>query len=301
VTRSILAVPLTFRGKTVGVLEAVNKANESHYNDEDVIILETLASQAAIAIENRRLLEESQQAYRKAIELDHMKSDFIAIASHELRTPLGVILGHASFLEETVPPDLKEEMSIIVRSSLRLKDIIENLSSVDQFENGLSRLRSAPVVIQQLIQEVTDSLRDLSTERQVKLVLHMPRQPQRVECDRGKIALALRELVKNGLTFTNPGGQVHVRCESEPGYIRVSVIDNGIGIAPAEQEKIFERFYQVESHLTRHHNGMGLGLPVARNMVEMHGGRLWVESVEGRGSRFTFLLPAGSVLPDVFE
>jgi len=291
VTRSILAVPLTFRGKAIGVLEAVNKVNDSHYNDEDVIILETLASQAAIAIENHRLLAEAQQAYHKAIELDHMKSDFIAIASHELRTPLGVILGHATFLEETAPPDQREELGAIVRGAMRLKEIIENFANIDQFENGLSRVRRNRIILQQMVQEVGDSLRDLAAERQVKLVLHLAQKHQLVECDGGKVAVALRELIKNGLIFTNPGGQVHVRCESVPGFVKLSVSDNGIGIAPAEQAKIFERFYQVENHLTRRHGGLGLGLSIARNMIEMHGGRIWVESVEGKGSRFTFMLP----------
>ncbi len=290
-TRSLLAVPMTFKGQTIGVLEAVNKAYNSHYNEEDVFILETLASQAAIAIENRRLLEETQQAYQKAIELDRMKSDFIAIASHELRTPLGVILGHATFLQETATLEDREELEIIVRSAMRLKEIVEDFSNIDHFEHGLSRVRRGKVIMQQVIREVVDGFHDLAGERQIKLVMDVPQPHLLMEGEAGKIAIALREVVKNGLTFANPGGQVRVKAESVPGFIKISVSDNGIGIPTEEHEKIFQRFYQVEKHLTRRHGGMGLGLSIAKDMIEIHGGRIWVESVEGKGSRFSFLLP----------
>jgi signal transduction histidine kinase len=290
-TRSLLAVPMQFKGQVIGVLEAVNKANDSHYNEEDVFILETLASQAAIAIENRRLLEETQQAYQKAIELDRMKSDFIAIASHELRTPLGVILGHASFLEETATPEDREELEVIVRSALRLKEIIEDFSNIDHFERGLSRVRRGKVILQQIIQEVADGFRELAADRQVRLVIDFPEKHLIAEGEAGKIGIALRELVKNALVFTNPGGLVRVKGEVVPGFAKITVTDNGIGIPLEEQGKIFQRFYQVEKHLTRRHGGMGLGLSIAKDMIEIHGGRLWVESVEGKGSRFSFLLP----------
>ena len=301
ITRSLLAVPMQFKGQVIGVLEAVNKANDSHYNEEDVFILETLASQAAIAIENRRLLEETQQAYQKAIELDRMKSDFIAIASHELRTPLGVILGHASFLQETASAEDREELEIIVRSALRLKEIIEDFSNIDHIEHGLSRVRRGKVILQQVVQEVVEGFHDLAEERQVRLILDLPEKHLVVEGEPAKIGIALRELIKNGLAFTNPGGQVRVKGEAVPGFVKISVADNGIGIPVEEQAKIFQRFYQVEKHLTRRHGGMGLGLSIAKDMIEMHGGRLWVESVEGKGSRFTFLLPTSAAQSSAAE
>lgn len=291
VTYSILAVPLSFKGKVIGVLEAVNKDSRARYNEEDIMILETLAAQAAVAIENRRLLDEVQQAYHKVVELDRMKSDFIAIASHELRTPLGVILGHATFLQETVAEDQREELEIIVRSAMRLKEIIEDFSNINHFEHGLSRLRRGQVIVQQVIQEVTDGFRDLALDHQVSISLSLPQKHVVIEGDERKIAVALREVVKNGVVFSNPGGQVRVKFELIPGYVKISVSDNGIGIPLEEQTKIFQRFYQVEKHLTRRHGGMGLGLSIAKDMIEMHGGKIWVESVEGKGSRFTIQLP----------
>ncbi len=300
-TRSLLAVPLIFKGKTIGVLEAVNKLQPARFTEEDVLILQTLAAQAAIALENHRLLEESQHAYQQVIELDRMKSDFIAIASHELRTPLGVILGHATFLQELASPEEAQDLEIIVKSSLRLKEIIEEFSNVDHFEHGLSRLRRGKVALNQVVQEVTNSFHEMSIQNSINLSTELPKTPLSIEGDAAKIAMALREVVKNALAFTNPGGQVRVKLEHIPNFARISVIDNGIGIPANEQAKIFQRFYQVEKHLTRRHGGMGLGLSIARDMVEMHGGKITVDSIEGKGSRFVLLLPVALATPSAEE
>ncbi len=291
VTRTMLAVPLIFKGKPIGVLETINKLHDAQYTEEDVSILETLAAQAAVAFENHRLLEESRLAYQQVIELDRMKSDFIAIASHELRTPLGVILGHATFLQDAATPEQAQDLEIIVKSSLRLKEIIEEFANVDHFEHGLSRLRRGRVVINQVVQEVVNSFKEMSIERNISLALDAPKTAVTLEGDAAKIAMALREVMKNALTFSNPGGQVKVKVEHIPGFVKIAIIDNGIGIPVNEQGKIFQRFYQVEKHLTRRHGGMGLGLSIARDMLEMHGGKITVESVEGKGSRFILLLP----------
>ncbi len=116
-----------------------------------------------------------------------------------------------------------------------------------------------------------------------------------VEADGTKISIALSNLIKNAITFTDNGGHILVKSEALPGYVKVSVADDGIGIPMKDLPHIFERFFQVESHLTRRHNGMGLGLSVAKVMIEMHGGRIWAESMEGRGSNFSFLLPLKAV------
>jgi signal transduction histidine kinase len=272
-------------------MEAINKLNNAHYTEEDITILETLATQASVAIQNRRLLDEAQEAYRKIMELDRMKTDFIAITSHELRTPLGVILGHASLLQDCIEKDHKEEIDTIVRSSMRLKEILEQFSNIDKLELGLSRLHRTRVAVLPLVKEVVDAFNEAAGEKKIKIKVDLPQTQFFIEGDQEKIAIALRNLVKNALTFTNEGGQVKVKVDQVPGYAKISVTDNGIGIPDGEQEKIFQRFYQVEKHLTRRHGGMGLGLSIARDMVEMHGGRIWVDSVEGKGSRFTFILP----------
>lgn len=292
-TRSILGVPLMVKQEAIGVIEAVNKQPGSHYTEDDLAILESLAAQASIAIENARLLTRLQEANAELMRLDRMKSDFIAIASHELRTPLGLILGHATFLKELIPKQYDEQMEVIVRSAMRLKTIIEDMSSISHKDEGQSRVRRAPFSMSKLVEDAVSRFREAAAEKQIELGHDLPTDnPLIVHGDRDKIDVALTNLVRNAVAFTDRGGQVGVKAEAEGGFVRVYVVDTGIGIPNGEVERVFERFYQVESHLTRKHGGMGLGLSIARAMVEMHNGQIWCESKEGLGSLFCFVLPA---------
>jgi signal transduction histidine kinase len=221
-----------------------------------------------------------------------MKSDFISIASHELRTPLGLILGHATFLREIVDEECYDQVDTIIRSAGRLKEIIESLSNVDNFQSGMASLRSRMTSIKSLLLELVDAYQTEAKQKKITLHADLPKNSDLlIVGDAEKISIAVSNLIKNSLTFTNEGGHVFVAAEQVPGYIKITVIDDGIGIPASSLSRIFERFYQVESHLTRKHGGMGLGLSVAKVMVELHGGRIWVESVESKGSQFTILLP----------
>ena len=300
-THSILAVPLFFKGQPIGVLEAVNKMNNTHYTEEDVTILETLASQAAITIQNSILERRLQTAYDELAQLDRLKNDFVAITSHELRTPLGLILGHATFLREIADEKYHEQLDVIIRNATRLKEIIDSLANVDNYQSGTARVRSRSVSIIRIIEEVVVSFQDEAQQKQVTLQMDAGKDGLLVEGDARKIAIALSNLVKNAITFTNSGGHIFVTAEQVPGYVKVSVIDDGIGIPAQDLPYIFGRFFQVESHLTRKHSGMGLGLSIAKIMIELHGGRIWVESVEGKGSNFIFLLPLNPAQADAAE
>ena len=291
VTRSLLAVPITFQGEKLGILEVVNKTGEAHYTEEDLTILETLASQAAIAIQNARLLKKVNQSQEQSAQLDTMKSDFIAIASHELRTPLGLILGHATFLQEVIQPEYRPQLDIIVRNAMRLKDIIDNIANMDNAQSGTASLRPGPVSIKRVLEDVLDAFGQEARQKHISMRAEIGAGDLAVEGDGSKISIAISNVVKNALAFTNSGGHVFITAGQITGYVKISVIDDGIGIPQKDLSHIFERFYQVESHLTRKHGGMGLGLSVAKVMTELHGGRIWVESVEGKGSNFTFILP----------
>jgi signal transduction histidine kinase len=291
-TRSLLGVPLVFKQEAIGVIEAVNKVGGGHYTEDDLRILETLGAQAAIAIQNARLLARLQQVNAELMRLDRMKSDFIAIASHELRTPLGLVLGHATFLKDLVPEEYKEQMDVVVRSSLRLKTIVEDLSTIAHKEEGQSRVRRAEFSMSDLIQEVVGRFQEAANEKNIELGVDLPQGDKMIlQGDKEKIDIALANLVRNALTFTDAGGQVGVKVESVGGYVKVFVVDTGIGIPANDIDKVFERFFQVESHLTRKHGGMGLGLSIAKAMVELHHGQIWCESKEGVGSLFCFMLP----------
>ncbi|MEW5830150.1 MAG: GAF domain-containing sensor histidine kinase [Chloroflexota bacterium] len=291
VTRSILAVPITYKGRILGVFEAVNKADRTHYTGEDVTILETLASQSALAIENDRLERKQHSTRDRVASLDRMKNEFIAIASHELRTPLGLILGHATFLREQVDKGAYAQLDTIIRNAIKLKDIIESMSDVDNYQQGKSVVRRQPVSMAFLVKDVVKSFQAEARSKGRDLRMDIAAEDLMVDGDANKITIALSSLLKNALAFTDRGGHVFVLAEKVTGYVKVSVIDDGIGIPAKDLAHIFERFYQVETHLTRSHGGMGLGLSVAKTMIEMHGGRIWVESKEGKGSIFSFLLP----------
>ena len=291
-TESILGVPLIVKGEPLGVLEAVNKLDESHYTEDDLAILETLAAQAAVAIENARLLQNIQNANEELKRLDRMKSDFIAIASHELRTPLGLILGHATFLKEIIPPKHQEQMDVIIRSAMRLKTIIEDMATIAHKEQGQSRVRREPFSMSRMVEETSSSFREEAKEKEIAFEFDVPEDDAlMVEGDREKLDIVLGNLIKNALAFTDPGGQIGIKAEGDGELIKVFVVDTGIGIPEKDVDRVFDRFYQVESHLTRKHGGMGLGLSIAKAMVDMHNGQIWCESKEGTGSLFCFFIP----------
>ena len=297
-TTSLLAVPMIFKGKVTGVLTAVNKLGNGNYSEEDINILEILASQAAIAIQNANYMKETQKAYQELAEIDRMKTDFIGITSHELRTPLGLILGHATFLHEQVPPELKSQMDMIVKCSMRLKDIIEDLSKVNSFQTGEVRVRWAQIDLSEVVRDVASSFHELAENKNISLTLTLPPFPLIVDADSEKLGIAVSHLMRNAINFTDEDGSINVKTEQLPTYAKIEVTDTGIGIPPTDLTRIFERFYQVESHMTRRHGGMGLGLSVAKMMVEMHNGRIGVQSEEGKGSTFTILLPISTVEED---
>ncbi len=290
-THSLVAVPLMVRGEVVGVLEALNKKDEAHYTEQDLTILETLGALAAQAMQNTNLQRKVRVTSIELAELERLKTDFIAITSHELRTPLGLILGHATFLRELAGTQYGEQLDIIIRNATRLKEIVENLSDVDNIQTGAARVRHQKVSLAKIAEDVTLLFQDEADSRNITLKCETGPTACYVDADEAKLSIALSNLVKNSLQFTEAGGHVVVKVQEDVGHFKVSVIDDGIGIPARDLPRVFERFFQVETHLTRRYGGMGLGLSVAKAMIELHGGRIWVESEAGKGSTFTFLLP----------
>jgi signal transduction histidine kinase len=290
-THSLAAVPIIVRGEVIGVLEALNKRDDAHYTEEDLTILATLAALAGQAIKNVNMERKVKVTRIELAELERLKTDFIAITSHELRTPLGLILGHATFLKEIVGKEHAAQLDTIIKNATRLKEIIENLSDVDNVQTGSARVRSRKVSMAKVAEDVVLTFQDEAKAKNITLTSEWGDLPHYIEADGVKINIALSNLVRNALQFTNSGGTVRINVEEDSGYVKVTVRDNGIGIPAKELPKVFDRFFQVEAHLTRKHGGMGLGLAVAKSMIELHGGRIWAESEEGKGSTFTFLLP----------
>jgi signal transduction histidine kinase len=290
VTQSLVAVPLIVRGEVVGVLEALNKKDDAHYTEDDLTILETLGALAAHAIQNMGLTRRVRASKDELADFERLKSDFIAITSHELRTPLGLILGHATFLRELIGAQFTEQMDTIIRNATRLKEIVENLSDVENYEKGSAIVRADRVSMAKIAEDVVVSFCREAEQRNIQLKNETDDLPYFIQADPVKITIALSNLVKNAIQYTEAGGQVTVKVDEQSGYLRVAVTDDGIGIPARELPRIFERFYQVENALTRRYGGMGLGLAVTKGIVDLHGGRIWAES-SGKGSAFTMLLP----------
>ncbi len=290
-TRSILGVPLKVKDEIIGVMELLNKVGDQGFSQDDIQIANTLAAQAAIAIENARLLDELQRAYDDLAELDQLKSDFVSVASHELRTPLAVILGYASFLRDEVSGEAGEQLEIVLQSAMRLRSIIDDMVNLRHVDTGESQLERDVFSMTELISEVSNEFAQLARAKEQLLRIDLPDDPLKIDADRQKIYLVLANLLSNAIKFTPDRGRVQVSAERKGEELWIAVMDTGIGISERDHNRIFDRFYQVEPSLTRRYEGMGLGLSIAKDMVELHSGRVWVESVAGKGSRFTIVLP----------
>ncbi len=300
-TRSILGVPLRVRDKVIGVLEVINKNTNDGFNEDDIQIATTLASQAAIAIENARLLDELQQAYRDLSQIDQLKNDFVSIASHELRTPLAVILGYATFLKDNVQGEASEQLDIVLNSAIKLRGLIDDMVNLRHVQTDGLQLERSIFSLKDIVKDIVKEFSQIiATKRLVLTQKFTPEDsPLNIDADRQKIYLIIANLVSNAIKFTPEGGRIHVSAQFNDHRYTLNVIDTGIGIPKAEYERIFDQFYQVEPPLTRKYQGMGLGLSIAKGMVLVHRGRIWVESVVGKGSKFVVVLPSAPDVPEV--
>lgn len=290
-TRSILAMPLRVHDYTIGVLEALNK--EGGFTAEDIDILQTLASQAAVAIYNARLVSNLREANQQLAELDKAKSDFISIASHELRTPLGIVIGYAQLVKAEASDDLQRNVTSLLGGARRLREVVESLTNLNYLESEEMQLHLnlEPVDLIEVIEGVADIWQPLMAERGQILRRSLPNSMKRLNLDLGKIVTVLDNLLNNAMKFSEEKGVVGISLSYQTGKVLISVSDTGVGIPESKLSRVFESFYQVEDHMTRRHEGIGLGLSLAKRIVELHGGHIWAESVEGKGSRFLFNLP----------
>jgi signal transduction histidine kinase len=221
-----------------------------------------------VAIENARLITALQKAYEQLNRVDQIKSDFIAIASHELRTPLGLILGYAAMLKEDLKTsETAEQLDVVMNSALRLRDLIDDMVNVQHIEEGKARLALTEFALQEVVQHVLDAVKELYTTKEQEVLINLPGQPLPLKADREKITLVINNLLTNAIKFTDPRGRIMVSAERSNGSVCVHVADTGIGIPARDVDRIFDRFYQVEPHLTRTHGGLGLGLAIAKGMI----------------------------------
>lgn len=290
-TGSILGVPMHDVFRPVGVLEALNKV-DGPFTEEDVALLSILADLAGVAIEKARLFEELQQANQQLNQLDRLKSDFISVASHELRTPLSIILGYVSYLRELADEESAGQLDSVLRAAVRLRNLIQDMLNLQYIDAGTASLEQSLVNLTEIVKNLVDERDEIPLAKQQIIKVDMPEKPVMVIVDRNMLQVILNNLFDNAVKFTPEEGQITISIEEHNNETWISVQDTGRGIAKNQLKRVFNRFYQIEHHLRRQHEGMGLGLAIAKELAELNRGRIWATSVPGEGSQFYVAFPA---------
>lgn len=295
--RSLLGVPMWIRERKIGVLEALNK-RETGFNEDDVVFLSVIANHAAVAIENARLYQALRRSYERLQESDRLKSNFLALASHELRTPLGIIIGYASVLQSEAQGESSEHVQQVLNAAIRLRTLIEYMTNLTLLESDAMLFKPRPVQVRHLFQLVRSEVEQLWAGPLPPIEEELQDESLSLYVDVQKTVLALRNVLHNAVRFSPAGRLIRLGARSEGSSVHLWVQDEGIGLAADQTEKIFEKFYQVESPNTRTMGGLGLGLTIARQVIEKQGGKIWAESPGlGKGSTFHILLPRTGTPP----
>jgi signal transduction histidine kinase len=289
--RTMIGVPMRMRDRRIGVLEALNKRG-GPFTESDLQTLSIIASQAAVAIHNANLVSALQKAYDELGKVEKLKSDFIAIASHELRTPLGVILGYAAILKEDADQATSEHAAAVLNSALRMRALIEDMTNMNMMRVGSAELAVSQQALQPILEAAYEEMRPLIEAKGQLVARHVAPEQLLANVDAPKMMMALTNLLNNAMRFTPGGGRIELGLERHGAEAWLRVGDNGVGLPADQLERIFDQFYQVEHHMTRRHEGMGLGLSIVRAVVRAHSGRVWAESAgRDQGATFTIAVP----------
>jgi signal transduction histidine kinase/PAS domain-containing protein/ActR/RegA family two-component response regulator len=289
--RSYMCVPLVVRGRALGVLTFVSSESGRQYGESDLRLAEEVASRAALAVENAHAYDEARQANR-------LKDEFLATLSHELRTPLNAVLGYARMLRSGVLTTEKRANAIEVleRNAVALNQIVEDVLDVSRIVAGKIRLQVQPVDLSVVLHDAAATVSPAAEARGVRLETHLDPLSATVSGDSDRLQQVVWNLLSNAVKFTPRGGRVELRLEPCESQIQIVVSDTGIGINPEFLPYVFERFRQADSGFSRQHGGLGLGLAIARHIVEMHGGTIAASSAgSGRGAAFIVRLPIMAV------
>jgi signal transduction histidine kinase len=298
--RSALLVPLLQDGLVIGAI-AVGRAMIGPFAEHETRILQTFADQAVIAIENTRLFGEVQARTRelaKTVEdleiASQHKNQFVANMSHELRTPLAAILGYAELIQEGFyEPQGPKSLDALTRirfNGKHLLGLINTVLDIAKIESGQFTLNMTEYAIESVVETVRAATESLAQNKKLTLTTSVDKSLPVGLGDEQRLTQVLLNLVGNAIKFTD-AGEVSIAAGARNGHFSVSVTDTGPGIPLDQQDRIFDQFHQVDSSLTKAKGGTGLGLAIAKQIIEMHGGRIWVESTVGKGSTFQMEIP----------
>jgi len=293
--KAAIGAPMLWEGMGVGAI-LVGRDYAGPFSDKDIALLKTFADQAVIAIQNARLFREIQDKSRQLETANKHKSEFLANMSHELRTPLNAIIGFSEVLLERLFGELNEKQDDYLKdihaSGRHLLQLINDILDLSKVEAGRMELDLATFDVPAAIANAMTLIRERAQRHDIALALDADPQLGEILADERKFKQILLNLLSNAVKFTPDGGQIKVAARRSTAELVVAVHDTGIGIAPEDQQAVFEEFRQVGRSYTNKQEGTGLGLALTRKFVELHGGRIWLESEPGKGSTFTFTIPA---------
>lgn len=305
---SYLGVPIPVEDAVIGVLSVQSTQKESRFNEEDKRLLNTIAISVGVALHNAELFEEAKEAKAKAEDANEAKSAFLSTVSHELRTPLTSVLGFAKIirkrLEEKIFPavtvddqkikrtmkQVSENLNVVVSEGERLTNLINDVLDLAKIESGKMEWNMRPVFLQDVINRGIAATSALFEQKGLKLVKNIPEDLPLVKADEDKLIQVVINLLSNAVKFTDKG-KVMLEAYQEKGQLIFEVQDTGVGVAETDKHKIFERFRQAGDTLTDKPQGTGLGLPICREIIEHHGGIIWMKSEFNVGSTFFFSIP----------
>ncbi len=291
--RALLAIPLLREDRLIGAL-VLRRRVPGPFQEETVNLLQTFATQSVLAIQNARLFREIEAKSREVEIASRHKSQFLANMSHELRTPLNAILGYTELILDgiygEVPEKIHDVMQRLEKGGRHLLGLINDVLDLSKIEAGQLVLALNDYSMKEVVQTVLTAVESLAAEKKLALKVAVPADLPPGRGDERRLTQVLLNIVGNAIKFTE-AGEVRIEATARNGEFVVSVADTGPGITPADQERIFEEFQQVDSSHTRKKGGTGLGLSIAKRIIELHGGRIWVESSPGTGSTFSFALP----------
>ncbi len=293
---SCIIIPLTSAGEVIGSMLLARNAGRRAYTRDDLALAEEIVRRAIMALENVRLYAAAQRSRALAEDAVRVRDAFFSIAAHELRTPLTTLLGRAQMLQRRLEQQANDERSqrtiqIVVAQAQRLNRMITALLDVSRIQTGRFSIESAPMDLTSLVRRVVDESRLTIIGHRV--LLQDPEAPLMINGDEVRLEQMLQNLIGNAVKYSPDGSEVLVRLIDGPGCAVITVADHGIGISPEAQRQLFHRFYRAENAEAHSISGMGIGLFVVKEIVDLHSGEVGVESAEGQGSTFSVRLPLG--------